>query len=402
MFLPPRLMLHVVSALAAFLASAKAAPFVAGDTVRLMRGERLMFQGKNHASGAKGQEFTVLRHQAGDGAVYVAWYEEDGTARAVTVAAEALEVRPPEPWSDLLRGVGAFREGRNDEARRLLQRAARDPQHGALASALAARIGGAANAATASGTAAGRQALVTTAQALRDAAAQLVKLGHVSLALWLDEGTDRLTAALPGAPATKLDRTALAPRVAAAQRALHRGRQAAAVHRLAETSALVKEGLQAEPGRPDLVALEKQIARELAYAEESYEAANRMRRFDNGAIHALTAIERGLKACADHPKLRELRKEMQSAFEERTSPPVTAAFLASVQGGSREAALTDGHQLYTTRCTECHDLELLDSRGMDGWQRTVAGMARRAGLSAAEQQRILDYLAAAQRYVESL
>jgi hypothetical protein len=356
-----------------------AALFPPGETVRLTRGEMLLAQGKNHAGAAKGQEFQVVRHDSRAAAVHVAWYQEDDTVLAVTLPADALELCPPEAWSDLLRGVRAFRDGRPDEARRLLSRAARDPQHGALAGALATRIGGG------------------SAPVLRAAAGQLHQLGHLTLALWLDEATDRI----PGAPPAQLDRAALGPKVATAQRALHRGRQAIGLRRLTEASRLLTEGLAAEPARPDLAALQKQMAKDLAYAEESYTAANRMRRFEKGAIHALTAIERGLKACADHPKLRELKKAMQSQFEERTSPPVTAAFLSTVKGENAKAALTDGHKLYTTRCTECHDLELVDSRGMEGWQRTVAGMSRRAGLSAAEQARILDYLTAAQRYVEA-
>jgi hypothetical protein len=353
------------------------AAFPPGEMVRLTRSEMVLAQGKNHAGAGKGQEFPVLRHSGA--VVEVAWFEEDDTMRAVTLPEDALELVPPEAWSDMLRGVRAFRDGRPDEARRLLTRAARDPQHGALAGALAQRIGG------------------SSGPVLRAAAAQLVKLGHLTLALWLDEGTDRL----PGAPASALDRATLGPKVAAAQRALHRGRQAMGVHRLTEASRLLTAGLEAEPARPDLAAMQQRMAKDLTYAEESYAAANRMRRFEKGAVHALTAIERGLKACSDHPQLRALKKEMESTFTERTSPPVTAAFLASVKGDSAKAALAEGHKLYTTRCTECHDLELLDSRGMDGWQRTVAGMSRRAGLSAAEQARILDYLAAAQRYVDT-
>ncbi len=378
-----------------------AAPiFPDGESVRLTKSEMVTFKGKNLSGAAKGQEFTVVKHDAREGVVYVAWYQEDGTRVAGSLPADALELSPADAWSDLLRGASAFRERRYEESRRLLARAGRDAKHGALANALATRISGALNAATV-GTPAGQQARVTTLQALRDAALQLTKLGHGSLALFVDEGADALAVSLPGAPASKLDRAALAPRVAATEKALHRGRQAIGMHRLHEASQLLKAGLEAEPGRADLDALQQRIAKDLTYAEESYEAANRMRRFDKGAIHALTAIERGLKACADHPQLRELKKEMQSAFEERTSPPVTAAFLTATKTANSKAALTDGHKLYTTRCTECHDLELIDSRSMDGWSRTVGGMARRAGLSAGEQAKILEYIAAAQGFVEA-
>ena len=64
--------------------------------------------------------------------------------------------------------------------------------------------------------------------------------------------------------------------------------------------------------------------------------------------------------------------------------------------------LTAGRELYTTRCTECHDLEMLDSRSLDGWQKMVGSMSRRAGLTGPEQTRILDYLAAALRAVEAM
>lgn len=403
MMLSPRFRRIVFSSLALLAAPLVllAAPlFPDGESVRLTRSEMLMLKGKNLAGGAKGQEFTVLKHDQRDGSVYVAWYQEDGTRVAASLPAEALEVSPPDAWSDLMRGARAFRERRYEESRRLLARAGKDPKHGALANALATRINGALTAA-ATGTPAGQQARVTTLQALRDAALQLTKLGHLSLALFVDEGADALAAGQPSAPPSKLDRKDLEPRVAAAEKALHRGRQALGQHRLHEASELVKAGLEAEPGRSDLDALQKAMAKDLAYAEESYEAANRMRRFEKGAVHALSAIERGLKACADHPQLRALKKEMQSAFEERTSPPVTAAFLATTKAASKAAALTEGHKLYTNRCTECHDLELVDSRSMEGWSRTVGGMARRAGLSAAEQAKILDYIAAAQTYVEA-
>jgi hypothetical protein len=87
---------------------------------------------------------------------------------------------------------------------------------------------------------------------------------------------------------------------------------------------------------------------------------------------------------------------MQGVFEERTSPPVTPAFLTAAGSGASMNVLEEGRNLYTTRCTECHDLELLDSRSMTGWQKAVAGMAGRAHLTDAQQAKVLGYLAAAQ------
>ena len=106
----------------------------------------------------------------------------------------------------------------------------------------------------------------------------------------------------------------------------------------------------------------------------------------------MTAIENGLKLCADHKQLRALKQEMNAMFEERTSPPVTPAFLAAMKVQGTGETLAEGRKLYTTRCAECHDLEMLDSRSMDGWSKAVAAMSRRANLKDAEQSRILEYL----------
>ena len=380
-----------------------ATTFAPGAAVRLNRSETLMLNGKNFLGAPKGQEFTVVQVDPRTRLVAVGYYKDDGTTIAVQLPADALEPSPPDAWADLLRGMESFRDGRWEEARRLVQRAAQDPQQRALATALSSRMQGALAAAGAaqSGTAASRQALATTLGTLRDAAVQLTKLGHLTLALALDQGADRLAAPIAGAAPTKLDRNDVAKRVAVSQRAWLRGRQSVARHRLHEATTIVAEGLQAEPNRPDLKTLETFIAKEMADATQRYEDANRMRRFEKGAVHALTAIESGLKTCADHPQLLALKKEMQSAFEERTSPPVTTAFLAAAGAGASAQALTEGHRLYTTRCTECHDLELVDSRGPAGWEKTVAGMAGRAHLNRAEQTRILDYLAAAWKVLEA-
>jgi cytochrome c2 len=112
-------------------------------------------------------------------------------------------------------------------------------------------------------------------------------------------------------------------------------------------------------------------------------------------VHALSALDDGLKLCADHPALRELRQEMNTQFEERASPPVTPAFLAAAKVATSRDALEQGRQLYTSRCAECHELEMIDSRGRSGWEKAVGGMSRRAGFTSAEQSKVLDYLAAA-------
>lgn len=395
-----RLCCALVVGFALSAASALAAAsrtFSPGDPVQLSRSESLLLEGKYFVGAPKGQEFTVLQHDLRRGLVFLPYVKEDGAVVALSVPPEALEPSPPDAWADLLRGTEAFRDARYEEARRLLLRAAQAEPYRALASSLTTRIQGALTAlqrAQASPGPAAQQALATALQPLRDGAEQLVKLGHYSLALALDQGADRL--ATPAAPVSKLDRAEVLKRVGLAGRALARGRQAVALRKTYEASTQVEEGLQAEPARPDLKALQSRIQEDLKEAEERYEAAKSMRRFEKGAVHALTALEHGLKRSTDHPKLLALKKEMQSLFEERTAPPVTPQLLATAGSALPLKALEEGHRLYTTRCTECHELELLDSRSLTSWRSAVAGMARRANLSAAEESRILEYLAVAQ------
>jgi mono/diheme cytochrome c family protein len=321
-----------------------------------------------------------------------------------------LEPGAPDAWTDLLQGVTAFREQRYEDAKRLLLRAAKDPQHRALASSISSRVHGAiaaAGQAKEAQASAAKSAFLNTLGGLREVAEQLSKLGHYSLALPLDEAADRLAVQVPGnaqlagLPPSRLNREDLTNRVTVANRAIARCRQAAALHRLIEASRLIEEVTQVEPERPDLKALQAKVKRGIEDAEDSYKAADSMRRFEKGAIHALSALERGLKYCADHPKLLALRNEMEGLWEERTAPPVTAKLLAAAGAASSQKALEEGHQLYTTRCTECHDLELIDSRSVGGWRTAVSGMARRANLSDTQQARILDYLTAAQNGIEA-
>jgi hypothetical protein len=379
-----------------------AGSFARGDAVRLTRSETLLFKGENFLGAPKGQEFTVLQHDAMKKLVYVAFFKADGTLIAVTLPADALEASPPDAWRDLVRGVEAFRDQRFDEARALLARAAQDPQQKAVAATIASRVNGAVTMAAQARAGSNRPAFTAALQGLRDTAEQLAKLGQLCLALPLDEGGDRLATGLEGAPGSKLNRDDLAKRVTISNRAVVRARQAVALHRLNEASKIIEEGLQAEPSRPELTALQGPVQKDLDEATSRYRDADKMRHFNKGEVHALTAIEHGLKLCADHPQLVALKKEMSTAFEERTSPPVTPAFIAAAKVSTPASALAEGHKLYTTRCTECHDLELIDSRGMSGWQKAVAGMSRRANLNDAQQARILDYLAAAQNSVAAL
>jgi hypothetical protein len=383
----------------------KAAVFSQGDAVRLTRSETLMFNGKKILGAPKGQEFRVLKHDAGRGQVFVAFYKGDGTLIAVSLPAEALETSPPDGWTDLLCGVEAFCDQRYDQSRRLLARAAQVPEYRSLAGTIAARTTGATNAVALAraNTPQGIQAFAATLQALRDVAVQTANSGFLCIALALDEGADHLATQVPGGQPvpTKLSREDLSKRVSISNQAVARCRQAMAQHRMMEASKCIEDGLAAEPGRLELKTLQVRVEKEIKNAVESYEAANRMKRFEKGAIHALTALDRGLKYCADHPKLLALKQEMSSLFEERTSPRVTAALLKAAGKEGAAAALEEGRSLYVNRCTECHELELLDSRTVSAWREAVSSMARRANLDGAQQTRIVEYLTAAQRGMDA-
>lgn len=396
---------HTLLTLTLCTLAAKAAGFSQGDIVRLTKSETLMFNGKNFLGAPKGQEFQVLKHDSVRGQVFVSYIKADGTLIAVSLPADALEASPPDAWTDLLCGVEAFRDQRYDQSRRFLARAAQAPEYKALAATIAARTNGATNALglAKSNTPQGIQAFSATLQALRETAAQTASAGQLCIAFAVDEGADRLAAAVPGAqaPPTKLTREDVSKRVAISNRSVARCRQAMAVRRMMEASKCIEEGLAAEPGRPELKVLQARVEKELKNAEESYEAANRMRRFEKGAVHALTALDRGLKYCADHPKLVALKQEMSALFEERTSPRVTPALLKASGKEANAAALEEGRSLYVNRCTECHELELLDSRTVSAWRDAVAGMARRANLDGGQQAKIVEYLAVAQRGMEA-
>lgn len=311
--------------------------------------------------------------------------KDDGTLVAATLPDEAVEPAVVRATSVLVRGVEAFRDQRYDEAKRLLTRASQtkeDKQQAALAGALFTRVNGAFGSASLARTSpAAKQAATTTLQTLRDLAEGLAKAGMTRLALALDEGTDRLGAQVPGltVPATKVDRADLTKRAAISQRETMLARQSFALKQLVAASKHVAAGLEAEPAHDELKAMQPLVQKDLEEADTLCKTAKKMQRQPNGAVHALSAIDDGLKLCTDHTDLRELRKTLAAAFEEKTSPQVTPAFVSIAKVGTSAPMLEEGRKLYTVRCTECHDLEMLDGRTLTSLSGMVGSMSRRAG-----------------------
>jgi cytochrome c5 len=385
-------------------AAAATAPYASGDLVRLARKETVMFKGEPFLSGPKGQEFTVLKHELAKGQVYLAFVQKEGEVIAVTLPDTALELVPPDGWALWLRGTQAFRDQRFDDARKLLARAVQDPAFKAGASGVALRIESvmqAAGPALQSRGGPAQKAFVDALSLGRDVAADVFQKGYTSVAQALEEGLDRLAARVlaqkEDLPPSKMPREELANRAAQAAFSVVRCRQAMAVRRMVEARGYIEAGLKAEPARPELKAMLVKVEEEIKDAENRGDSAESNRRRNLG--QALLALERGLKLCADHPRLLKLREEMSGALEERTAPPVTPEFIAAAKPSAPAERLEQGRQLYTTRCTQCHDLEMLDSRTIANWKSEVAGMARRAKVDDNQQNVIMDYLAAAHAVV---
>ena len=400
--------------------------FSPGDLVRASKKDTLNFFGEPLLGAPKGQEFTVLKHQQGSGVVYLAFVQKEGAVVAVTLPEASVEAVPVDAWMFMLRGAQFFRDQRLDDARKLLMEAAKDAAYRQLAQRMITAIEGLGASARpamqaisefqSSGASEVAKVKLTNAQRsfiscslkIREVAAELDGLGYTSLSYALDEGLDRLAAkALPPAvnpgqvslPPSKLEKENLAARASKAAFSVVRCRQAIAVRRLMEASQYIAEGLAAEPARPELKAMQLKVLEDIKDAEGRCDAAQEHRKRNLG--QALLSLERAVKLCADHPMVLKLRDEMSGVLEAKTAPPVTKEFVAAAKSSATESALVEGHRLYTTRCSQCHDLEMLDSRSVGGWKDEVAGMAGRAKIDPAQQASIVQYINAALSVVKA-
>jgi hypothetical protein len=397
-----------------------AVAFASGDLVKLARKETLQFNREPFLAAPKGQEFTVLKHEPGKGPVYLAFVQKEGEVIAVTLPEDALELVTPDGWMVLLRGCQAFRDQRFEEAGKLIARAGQDAVYKGLASEVQAKVEAIMAAARQVMQVEGDASLKAAPEAYaarlspmqnlfadatgggRALALDLLNRGYTSLAIALDEGLERLSARVcpkreaggVEMPASRLSRDEVSAQARLAAFSVVRCRQAMAVRRMVEAKGYIEDGLRAEPARPELKAMQTKVLAEIADAEDRYNAAlsNQKRNLPQ----ALLALERGLKTCADLPQLIKLREDLSGALEEKTAPPVTPAFLSIAKSGVPTATLEEGRKLYMTRCTQCHDLEMLDSRSATAWKSEVSSMARRAKIDEAQQGVIVQYLAAAQ------
>lgn len=417
----PRLVAKFFACLLALVGSVFSSfAYSPGDLVRASKKDTLNFFGEPLLGVPKGQEFTVLKHQQGSGIVYLAFVQKEGAVVAVTLPESSVEAVPMDGWTLTLRGAQFFREQRFDDAKKLLMEAGKDPSYRRLTQRMIASIDAVGAAARfvmnalaefhSSGGSDLAKVKLTNAQQsfascslkIREVTAEIDSLGYTSLSYSLDEGLDRLALkALPAAvnpgqvslPPSKLEKENLAARASKAAFSVVRCRQAVAVRRLMEASQYISEGLAAEPARPELKAMQVKVVEDIKDAEGRCDAAQENRK--RNLSQALLSLERAVKLCADHPMVLKLRDEMSGALEAKTAPPVTKEFIAAAKSSASESALVEGHRLYTNRCSQCHDLEMLDSRSVGGWKDEVAGMAGRAKIDAAQQASIVQYITAA-------
>lgn len=401
--------------------------FAPGDLVRTSKKETLLFLGDPFLAAPKGQEFLVLEHNTAQRTVALAFVQKEGAVIAVTLPEASLEAVPLDGWGSLLRGTQLFQDQKFDEATKLIQAAAASPDFRPLA----ARVAGAVDAflqtarpayqaltqaqsANASGLESAKARLAPAQTAFAGAVAKMHALvaevdkqGFTSPAFFLDDGVQRLASRLipPGFAANGAEipqppyaRQDLAARAAKAAFAVVRCRQATAVRRQIEAAQYAEEGLAAEPARPDLQKMRLKIQEDIQDAEGRADAAEQNRK--RNLTQALLALERGIKYCADHPRLAKLREDMSGVLEQKSAPRVTPEFMAAARSPSPQSALVEGHQLYTSRCAQCHELEMLDSRSLSGWKNEVSRMAGRAKLSASQQTTVMDYIAAAMNTLE--
>ena len=84
------------------------------------------------------------------------------------------------------------------------------------------------------------------------------------------------------------------------------------------------------------------------------------------------------------------------AIDSFTPPQVSPALIARAQPDHATAQqLSQGRNLFTRRCLECHTLPVVTDHSRDEWPHLVSRMAPRADLTADEERSVVAYLRAA-------
>lgn len=64
----------------------------------------------------------------------------------------------------------------------------------------------------------------------------------------------------------------------------------------------------------------------------------------------------------------------------------------AAKSGTSVARLQRGHEVYMLKCGECHTYMLPQNLDVDEWEVAVPKMIRHAGLPAADEKSVLDYV----------
>ena len=77
-------------------------------------------------------------------------------------------------------------------------------------------------------------------------------------------------------------------------------------------------------------------------------------------------------------------------------PPAPDAAMAS-RSGVKQETLVRGHSVYVAQCGRCHEYILPKDISKADWHVVVPGMAWNAGISAADERALTDYILAAKK-----
>lgn len=80
----------------------------------------------------------------------------------------------------------------------------------------------------------------------------------------------------------------------------------------------------------------------------------------------------------------------------KAAAPLPSAGMSERSGQSSEQ-LGKGYAVFMTKCLECHEARIAVDPGDPSWHPTMRGMSWNAGLDAASEEALIDYLEAASK-----
>jgi tetratricopeptide (TPR) repeat protein len=374
---PGRVLSAFAAAICLGVAPAAFGQFAPEDEVRLRRDEPLLFKAEVFRQGKAGETFKVISYDPAAGRVFVLATGSDGKPFALHCSDQALEPMPKDYWALLHEGVRTMQQGDMVGARAIFVRAATagEPDKSAFGLAIHCEAMDRAVADLAAARTAGLQAAAEAARLLRNAqvtdrpsliagddsnqvraaemrkqaagirtqaqqniaraeealqesinaadafAAGLLASGSLSVGLPVSDAIANYSAkVLPAGRAQtvprEMNRAEINFRINTASDALAKARVAMDGGRLHGALALIRTGLQAEPGRGELKRLSLEVESRLNRVRTLLSLATSLKgqhRLDE----ALAEVVKAEAICSDDDDLRGLAKELRGS----PSPP---------------------------------------------------------------------------------